>query len=187
MGLCNKRITKALISLCGCAGWSASVLFENSRRQVFSRCGPYNSFSVMNLPFRCQANFLVLAKMTALVFDVLYLFTTSVTTGTSFRVGAKNWLTILNITSYVPANVCSDVHKVGHLSHCEVTMARRETTFAQARARLSLSHKTKSRALGQMACGTQCNKLMRVTNALTGLVICLSLFHIHSTMRNTNA
>ena len=125
--------------------------------------------------------------MTALVFDVLYLFTTSVTTVTSFRVGAKNWLTILNITSYVPANVCRDVHKVGHLSHREVTMARRETTFAQARARLSLSHKTKSRALDQMACGTQCNKLMRATNALTGCVICLSLFHIHSTMRNTNA
>ena len=36
-----KRITKALIRLRGCAGWSASVLFANSRRQVFSR-GPYD-------------------------------------------------------------------------------------------------------------------------------------------------
>ena len=40
MKLTKKRITKALISLCGCAGWSASVLFTNPRRQVFSRCGP---------------------------------------------------------------------------------------------------------------------------------------------------
>ena len=33
------RITKALISLRGCAGWSASLLFANPRRQVFSRRG----------------------------------------------------------------------------------------------------------------------------------------------------
>ena len=38
-----KRITKALIRLRGCAGWSAPVLFANPRRQVFSRRGPYNS------------------------------------------------------------------------------------------------------------------------------------------------
>ena len=36
-----KRITKALIRLRGCAGWSAPVLFANPRRQVFSRRGPY--------------------------------------------------------------------------------------------------------------------------------------------------
>ena len=30
-------MTKALISLRGCAGWSAPVLFANHRRQVFSR------------------------------------------------------------------------------------------------------------------------------------------------------
>ena len=35
MILSIKRITKALIRLCGCAGWSAAVLFENPRRQVF--------------------------------------------------------------------------------------------------------------------------------------------------------
>ena len=38
----NKRITKALIRLSGCAGWSAPVLFANPRRQVFSRFGPIN-------------------------------------------------------------------------------------------------------------------------------------------------
>ena len=36
MILFKKRITKALIRLRGCAGWSALVLFPNPRRQVFS-------------------------------------------------------------------------------------------------------------------------------------------------------
>ena len=43
MGLSTKQITKALIRLRGCAGWSAPVLFANPRRRVFSRrgsCGP---------------------------------------------------------------------------------------------------------------------------------------------------
>ena len=40
MVLFKKRITKAPIRLCGWAGWSAPVLFTNSRRQVFSRRGP---------------------------------------------------------------------------------------------------------------------------------------------------
>ena len=35
------RITKALIRLSGCAGWSAPVLFTNPRRQVFSCHGPF--------------------------------------------------------------------------------------------------------------------------------------------------
>ena len=35
--LSKKRITKALISLRGCAGWSAPVLFATPRRQVTSR------------------------------------------------------------------------------------------------------------------------------------------------------
>ena len=38
--LFEKRITKALIRLRGCAGWSALLLFANPRRQVFSRRGP---------------------------------------------------------------------------------------------------------------------------------------------------
>ena len=38
----NQRITKALIRLCVCAGWSASLLFANPRRQVLSRQGPYS-------------------------------------------------------------------------------------------------------------------------------------------------
>ena len=42
MVLCKKRITKALIRLCGCAGWSAPVLFANPRRHVFSRRAPYD-------------------------------------------------------------------------------------------------------------------------------------------------
>ena len=41
MVLSKKRIAKALIRLRGCAGWSAPVLFANTRRQVFSRRGPY--------------------------------------------------------------------------------------------------------------------------------------------------
>ena len=40
MTLSKKRITKALIRLRGCAGWSAPVLFANRGRQVFSRRGP---------------------------------------------------------------------------------------------------------------------------------------------------
>ena len=37
----GKRITKALISLHGCADWSAPLLFTNHRRQVFSRRGSF--------------------------------------------------------------------------------------------------------------------------------------------------
>ena len=33
-------MTKELIRLRGCAGWSAPLLFANLRRQVFSRLGP---------------------------------------------------------------------------------------------------------------------------------------------------
>ena len=42
MVLSKTRITKALIRLRGCAGWSAPVLFATPRRQVFSRQGPAN-------------------------------------------------------------------------------------------------------------------------------------------------
>ena len=41
MILSKLRITKALIRLRGCAGWSAPYLFANQRRQVFWRRGPY--------------------------------------------------------------------------------------------------------------------------------------------------
>ena len=53
MILSSKRITKSLIRLRGCAGWSAPLLFANLRRQVFLRRGPYNLlelFSKGNLP-----------------------------------------------------------------------------------------------------------------------------------------
>ena len=43
-----KLITKALIRLCGCAGWSAPLLFTNHRRQVFSRHGPFDTFQKAN-------------------------------------------------------------------------------------------------------------------------------------------
>ena len=42
MILSKNQITKGLIRLSGCAGWSAPVLFADPRRQVFSRWGPYN-------------------------------------------------------------------------------------------------------------------------------------------------
>ena len=38
--LSNKRITKVLIRLHGCAGWSAPLLFAIPQRQVFSLPGP---------------------------------------------------------------------------------------------------------------------------------------------------
>ena len=41
MVLYKKWITKALIRLRVCAGWSAPVLVANPRRQVFSRRGPF--------------------------------------------------------------------------------------------------------------------------------------------------
>ena len=41
MLLSKKWITKALIWLLGCAGWSAPVLLANPWRPFFSRCGPY--------------------------------------------------------------------------------------------------------------------------------------------------
>ena len=41
MILSSKRITKALISLHGCAGWSAPLLFANHRRQVLPGRCPY--------------------------------------------------------------------------------------------------------------------------------------------------
>ena len=39
--LSYKRITKALIRLPRCAGWSAPLLFANLRRQIFSRRDPF--------------------------------------------------------------------------------------------------------------------------------------------------
>ena len=48
MILATKRITKALIRLRGCAGWSALVLFTNPQRQVFSRQGQYYNMHHIN-------------------------------------------------------------------------------------------------------------------------------------------
>ena len=47
--LSKKRITKAMVRLRRCAGWSALVLFANPRRQVFFSRGPYNLISKHSL------------------------------------------------------------------------------------------------------------------------------------------
>ena len=39
----KKRITKALIRLRGCAGWSASVLLKKPQKKIFSLCCPSNN------------------------------------------------------------------------------------------------------------------------------------------------
>ena len=41
MILSKKRITKVLVRLRECAGWSAPLLFENLQRLVFSCLGPF--------------------------------------------------------------------------------------------------------------------------------------------------
>ena len=48
MILSNKQITKALIRLSGCPGWSATLLFVIPLRQVFSLRGPFvpNRFKI---------------------------------------------------------------------------------------------------------------------------------------------
>ena len=51
MILSKKRITKALIRLCGCTGCSAPVLVANLWRQVFSRWSPYHISFI--LKFKC--------------------------------------------------------------------------------------------------------------------------------------
>ena len=48
MILSSKRITKALISLHGCPGWSAPLLFPNPLRQVLSRRGQYTFCHLQN-------------------------------------------------------------------------------------------------------------------------------------------
>ena len=52
MILSIKRITKALIRLRGCAGWSEPVLLANPRRQVFSRRGPNDPWKA-DTTFEC--------------------------------------------------------------------------------------------------------------------------------------
>ena len=54
MVLYKTRITKVLIRLRGCAGWSAPVLFANPRIQVFSRRGPNLVDSFDHIPSAYQ-------------------------------------------------------------------------------------------------------------------------------------
>ena len=65
MILSKKRITKPLIRLRGCAGWSVPVLLANPRRQVFSRRGPVEGTpSTVNvLKFRKLFSFISKNKM----------------------------------------------------------------------------------------------------------------------------
>ena len=49
MILYTKRITKALISLRGCACWSVPLLSANPRRQVFSCRGQFNVGSISTI------------------------------------------------------------------------------------------------------------------------------------------
>ena len=49
MMLSQKQITKALINLHGCAGWSAPLLFASPRRHVFSRQVLYMGLPMLSL------------------------------------------------------------------------------------------------------------------------------------------
>ena len=49
MILSNKRITKALIRLCGSAGWSVPLLFAKPWRQNFSHWGPVDCWKISSL------------------------------------------------------------------------------------------------------------------------------------------
>ena len=53
MILFKKRKTKALIRLRGCADWSAPLLFTSPLRQVFSRRGPFQNYTLL-IQVRCQ-------------------------------------------------------------------------------------------------------------------------------------
>ena len=52
MILSKKRITKALIRLRGCAGWSAPVLFAKPLKTGFSRRGPCIYYTMTCAPVR---------------------------------------------------------------------------------------------------------------------------------------
>ena len=51
MIISDKRITKALIRLRGCADWSARVLFANHRRQIFLQLCMYLQTILTHLLF----------------------------------------------------------------------------------------------------------------------------------------
>ena len=53
MVLSKTRITRALIRLCGCAGWSAPLLFANPGRQVFSGRGQNCGLSKFSCSLQC--------------------------------------------------------------------------------------------------------------------------------------
>ena len=74
MILSKKRMTKALIRLGGCPGWSAPVLFANHRRQVFSRRGPFNKWIDRKKCLVC-----VIYK------DLIWVYTVCQTIGTIFK------------------------------------------------------------------------------------------------------
>ena len=63
MVLFKKRITKALIRLRGCAGWSAPVLFTNLRRQVFSCQGPFVNTCIYTAQEKLSMNLYIVATL----------------------------------------------------------------------------------------------------------------------------
>ena len=83
MVLSKMRITKALIRLRGCAGWSAPVMFANPRRQVFSPPGPYFNEIVLN--------FRQVVKEEMSYKDISFLFLSS---GSHFVQGSRTVCTI---------------------------------------------------------------------------------------------
>ena len=83
--LSKTRITKALISLRWCAGWSATLLFANPRRQVFSHRGPY----------KADHNLIYYWRNSSKIFTELWPLSRHTVSLTLFLVDSK------------PANVCS--------------------------------------------------------------------------------
>ena len=73
MLLSDKRKTKALISLRGCAGWSAPLLFAHPRRQVFLRRGPYKDVRFGSKFYRQNVGIPIVTNCAPLVAD-LFLF-----------------------------------------------------------------------------------------------------------------
>ena len=91
MVLFKKRIAEALIRLRGCAGWSAPLLFANSRRQVFSRRGPlglhYKKENGIVLPRHFRKAYHSSVKMSTQLFVPINMFcihSESVVQGTVF-------------------------------------------------------------------------------------------------------
>ena len=114
MILSKKLITKPLISLRRCAGWTVPLLLANHRRQVFSRRGPnaiyhcyliqsserprlkiYNTWLIPFNQLKCQDLVLLLESLRQMVFTI---YTTNFTlTLISFYFPPENVVCLLNL------------------------------------------------------------------------------------------